>query len=120
MAGCTVEWADLQAQMDSMKRHPELDALFYKHAVEYLPNVTNPDQAWSALPIASTDVSNVSQIIPTTQLLIKIGRNELPPHTEEFKARAGTAEAEEALLTSIAIAYDAIHSYLSTNENAKK
>jgi metal-dependent amidase/aminoacylase/carboxypeptidase family protein len=103
-----------------MKRYPELDALFYKHATEYLPNVASPDQAWSTLPIASTDVSNVSQIIPTTQLLIKIGRNELPPHSEEFRSRAGTAEAEEALLTSVAIAYDAIRSYLSANEKAKK
>ena len=120
LTGCTVECADLQTSLDSMKRYPELDTLFYKHATEYVPNVTSPEQAWSAIPIASTDVGNVSQIIPTTQLLIKIGRDKLPPHSEEWRTRAGTAEAEEALLTSVAIAYDAIRSYLSVNENAKK
>ena len=117
MAGCTVEWLELLAPLDSLKRHPDLDSLYYKHALEYLPKITTPDQAWSTMPIASTDVGNVSQLIPTSQLLFKIGREGLPGHSEEWKQRAGTVEAEEAMLTSVAIAFEAIREYLSTNKS---
>ncbi len=117
MAGCTVEWLELLAPLDSLKRHPDLDSLYYKHALEYLPKITTPDQAWSTMPIASTDVGNVSQLIPTSQLLFKIGREGLPGHSEKWKQRAGTVEAEEAMLTSVAIAFEAIREYLLTNKS---
>jgi amidohydrolase len=119
MTGCSVEWSNLAAPLDSMKRYPELDNFYYRHALQYLPQVTSPDQAWSKLPIGSTDVANVSQIIPTTQFLFKIGREGLPGHSEEWKQQAGTFEAEQALLTSVAIAFDAINDYLSPSWSTK-
>jgi len=113
MAGCTVEWSRLGKFLDSFKRHPELEGLYYKHALEYLDKVSSPDESWSNLAVASSDISNVSQMIPTVHLSVKIGREGLPGHSEEWKECAGAVEAEEALLTSIAIAHDSIIEYLS-------
>ena len=117
MTGCTVEWSRLGQFLDSFKRHPELEGLYYKHALEYLDKVSSPDESWSNLAVASSDISNVSQILPTVHLSVKIGREGLPGHSEEWKMCAGTPEAEEALLTSIAIAHDSIVEYLSATED---
>jgi amidohydrolase len=113
MTGCSVEWSRLGKSMDSFKRHPHLEDLYYKHALDYLEKVGSPDESWSKLAVASSDICNVSQIIPTVHLSVKIGREGLPGHSEEWKACAGTRAAEEALLTSVAIAFDSINDYLS-------
>jgi metal-dependent amidase/aminoacylase/carboxypeptidase family protein len=120
MTGCTVKWSNVGPSLESMKRWPELEELYYRHSLEYLPKVSTPDQSWAKLPVAAADTANVSQLIPTAKLFIKIGREGLPGHSEELKQCAGTAEAEEALLTSIAIAYDCISEYLSSGGAAKK
>ena len=114
MTGCSVEWSRLGKSMDSFKRHPMLEVLYYKHAQEYLEKVGSPDESWSKLAVASSDICNVSQIMPTVHLSVKIGREGLPGHSKEWTACAGTSEAEEALLTSVAIAYDSILDYLSS------
>ena len=114
MTGCSVEWSRLGKSMDSFKRHSKLEELYYKHAQQYLEKVGPPDVSWSKLAVASSDICNVSQIIPTVHLSVKIGREALPGHSEEWRACAGTKEAEEALLTSVAIAHDSIIDYLSS------
>ena len=114
MTGCSVEWSRLGKFVDSFMRHPELEQLYYRHASQYLDNVVPPDETWSRLAVASSDISNVSQIIPTAHLSVKIGREGLPGHSEEWKECAGSREAEEALLTSIAIANDSIRDYLAS------
>ena len=120
MTGCTVEFSRLGKFMDSFKRHPELESLYHKHASEYLDKLGSPDESWSKLAVASSDICNVSQIVPTVHLSVKIGREGLPGHSEEWKQCAGTKEAEEALLTSIAIAYDSINDYLSSSSGPGK
>ncbi len=45
---------------------------------------------------------------------MKIGREGMPGHSEEWKQAAGTREAEEALMTAIAIGYDAVIDYCSS------
>ncbi|MEM0049907.1 MAG: amidohydrolase [Candidatus Bathyarchaeia archaeon] len=113
MTGSSVEYDYLGPKLDSMKRDKRLEELLFKHAKEYLPKVVSPDERWARIPDASGDLANVSQLIPTAQLLIKIGREGLPGHSEEWRDRAGSSEAEEALLTAIAIGYDSIREYLS-------
>ena len=117
MTGCSVEWSRLGKSMDAFKRHRDLEELYYRHASSYLNRVGSPDESWSKLAVASSDICNVSQIIPTVHLSVKIGREGLPGHSEEWKACAGTKEAEEALLTSVAIAYDSINDYLSSSKD---
>jgi amidohydrolase len=114
MTACSVEWTRLGKFLDAGRRHPELEALYYKHASDYLPKVGTPDESWAILPVASDDISNVSQIIPVAEMTAKIGREGLPRHSEEWKRCSGTPEAEEALLTSVAIAYETIKDYLTS------
>jgi len=114
MTGCSVKSSELAPRLDSAKRYPDLEEILYKHAMDYLPKVASPDLRWSRLPDASGDISNVTQIIPTAGLLMKIGREGLPGHSDEWRECAGSPEAEEALMTAIAIAYDSISEYLTT------
>ena len=50
MTGCSVQWSELGARLDSMKRHPELEEVCYRHSLEYLPKATTPDQGWARNP----------------------------------------------------------------------
>ena len=120
MTGCTVQSSELGTTLESMKRHPELEELCYRHALEYLPKATTPDQGWARFPVASGDITNVSQLIPTANLFIKIGPEGLAGHSDEWRECAGSVEVEEALLTSIAIAYDLISEYLSSRTAVRK
>jgi amidohydrolase len=114
MTGCKVESIALAPRTASAKRAPQLEKLIYRHASEYLARLEKPDELWRVLPTGSSDISNVSQEVPLGQLMIKIGREGLPGHSEEWRDRAGTLEAEEALLTSVAIGYDSILEYISS------
>jgi amidohydrolase len=119
MTGCSVKWSELGATLDSMKRNPQLEELCYRHSLEYLPKATTPDQAWARNPVASGDIANVSQLIPAVNLLIKIGHEGLAGHSDEWRECAGKPEAEEALLTAVAIGYDSISEYLTAGGTLK-
>ena len=65
---------------------------------------------WSRLGVAeveppkdrfgSSDVGNVSQVLPTIQPLVKIAREGTPIHSRAFEAEAVTALARQGLLTA--------------------
>ena len=118
MTGCAVQSSQLGTPLESMKRSPELEELCHRHSLEYLSKVSTPDQCWTRLPMASSDITNVSQIMPTVNMFIKIGREGLPGHSEEWKQCAGKPESEEAILTAIAIAYDSINEYIASKIQA--
>lgn len=116
MTGCTVEVEEIAPKLDSMKRSAVLDELIYRHSLNYLPKVASPEDKWGRVPVASGDLSNVSQIVPTGELQFKIGPKDLAGHSEEWRKCAGTRESEEALLTAIAIGYDSVNDYLHSRE----
>ena len=118
MTGCSVVYSQIGKALDEKKRAPELEQLYYKHAAEYLPKVIDADLAWSRFPNASSDMANVSQIIPVASMTMKIGREGLPGHSGEWRICAGTKEAEEALLTAIAISYDTICDYVNSQKGS--
>ncbi len=113
--GCEFEFKAVNHFLDSKKRAGEVEQFFYNAAVRYLDKVESPEVAWSLPARASTDVGNMSQVLPTTHLGIKIGEEDLPGHSEIFRDRAGAKEAEEALLTAVAIGYEAIQDYLEAH-----
>ncbi len=115
MNGCEYEFKSANPFLDSKKRADQLDQIFYEAAMRYLGKVESPEVAWSLPARASTDVGNMSQVLPTTHLGIKIGEEDLPGHSEIFRDCAGTKEAEEALLTAVAIGYEAIQDYLKVH-----
>lgn len=69
-----------------------------------------------AAGIGSTDVGNVSQVVPTIQPIIKIGDNSLVGHTPEFREAAKSKQGDEALvIASKALALTGLT--LLTDEN---
>ncbi len=118
MAGCEAEYKEMMPMLESFKRWPALEEILYSHATEYVQPVVSGTQAWLEFPVASSDMCNISQILPTAQLGMKIGREDIPGHSEEWRDAAGTPEAEEALLSSVAIAHDAILDYASRQSHS--
>jgi amidohydrolase len=51
----------------------------------------------------STDMGNVSQVVPSIHPFIKIGDSTLTPHTREFLEAAGSARAQHAMLDAAKI-----------------
>jgi len=110
---CSVEKAQLTPRLSPRKPDPYLDSIYLKYARKYLgKNVKSPEDAYGDMPRASSDVGNVSQLIPTVHLGVKVGPMGMPGHSEEMKHFSLTDEAQEALLTAVAIGYDSINDYL--------
>ncbi len=94
MAGCTVEIsvADICAEMNFNRT---LSEAFGRNAAELGHNV---------LPInttdggGSTDMGNVSQVVPAIHPFVKIGDSSLTPHTIEFREAARSEEAHNCAL----------------------
>ena len=109
---CTFEYKPLAPEMKPMKRNDMLDSIYYENATRYLGNiVVSPAEIYSRPPRASSDVGNVSQLIPTGHLGIKIGPVGIAGHSENFREAAITSQAQEALMTGIAIGHDSILQY---------
>lgn len=107
VAGCTMEVEALAPAMMPAARYPELDSLLHRHLSRYVA-VETPDETWARPPVASTDYGNVSQIIPSTHLSMKIAPAGVRPHMVEFKKYADPSMAEEPLLTAVSATCDAI------------
>lgn len=115
---CSLDKAQLTPRLCPRKPDLYLDSIYFKYARKYLGgNVKSPEEAYKDMPRASSDVGNVSQLIPTVHLGVKVGPKGMPGHSEEMKYFSLTDEAQEALLTAVAIGYDSINDYLN---NGKK
>ncbi|MCL4341924.1 MAG: amidohydrolase [Candidatus Thermoplasmatota archaeon] len=109
---CTFESSPLAPEMKPRKRNELLDSIYYQNAVKYVGNiVVSPKEFYERPPRASSDVGNVSQLIPTSHLGIKVGPVGMAGHSEHLRDSAITPQAHEALLTGIAIAHDSILQY---------
>lgn len=110
---CTFESKPLAPEMKPRKRNELLDSIYYQNAVKYVGNiVVSPKEFYERPPRASSDVGNVSQLIPTSHLGIKVGPVGMAGHSEHLRDSAITPQAQEALLTGIAIAHDSILQYI--------
>src|SRR5699024_8766035 len=78
---------------------PSFDDLFFQHAKEAgVPDEEIETEQRTSL--GSSDVGNVSQVIPTIQPTVAISETYIDGHTEEYKAAAKSKK----VLASIAIA----------------
>ena len=110
---CTFENKPLAPEMKPRKRNDLLDSIYYQNAVKYVGNIViSPKEFYERPPRASSDVGNVSQLIPTSHLGIKVGPVGMAGHSEHLRDSAITPQAQEALLTGIAIAHDSILQYI--------
>jgi amidohydrolase len=91
--GCTVEVVDLEAPYEPLKRNDTLLGLFRTNmatigAVESPPFTDR---------LASSDIGNVSQVIPAIQPMIQIAPTGTPIHSRAFEAAAVSPLARQGM-----------------------
>ncbi|HFD1814966.1 TPA: M20/M25/M40 family metallo-hydrolase [Enterococcus hirae] len=97
--GTSYEFGLFQNAVDHMIPTPSFDELFFTHAKAAGVPETEIDVT-EKTSLGSSDVGNVSQVIPTIQPTISISDEYIAGHSEEFKAAAKSEKG----LASIAIA----------------
>ena len=81
----------------------------YRHAAESLGRSFALDDDGVAKPTISTDMANVSLVVPSIHPLLAIPTNGAVNHQPEFTAACITKEADQAMIDgSIALALTAI------------
>lgn len=96
--------------------HDDAMATFYKRNSEALGRPFPSLGEWETRPTGSTDMGNVSRVVPSIHPMI--GINSLPAvnHQPEFTAHCVTADADKALIDgALAMAWTCID--LATNES---
>ena len=94
MAGATVEISMLPICTE-MNFNRTLSEAFGRNAASLGHKVLPIDTLFGG---GSTDMGNVSQVVPAIHPFVKIGDSTLTPHTREFLEAAGTQRAQEGML----------------------
>ena len=97
--GATYEFGLFQNAVDDVIVTPLFDEVFFRHAEEAGVPETEIQERDSSSK-GSSDVGNVSQVIPTIQPTVSIADEYIAGHSEEFKAAARSPKG----LSSIGIA----------------
>ncbi|MBZ9622279.1 M20 family metallopeptidase [Clostridium sp. FP2] len=92
--GCLVNIIAFQNKVDNMLKNSAFDDIF----VENLKFLGFDLDIQNASGIGSSDVGNISHIVPTIQPTIKIGPDTLVGHTSEFCDAAISKQGDEALI----------------------
>lgn len=71
-------------------------------------------------PSGSTDEANVSKVVPTGHLDIKIGYPGIPAHSDDFRKAADPDVAGESLIKGVIVASRAIEKIMNDEEILKK
>ncbi|XP_064393683.1 xaa-Arg dipeptidase-like [Halichondria panicea] len=93
--GCQIELREPKPMYLNLKSNPFMSDLYFKNATE----LGCTKMAMEAEGSASTDMGNVSHIVPSIHPCYAIGSGEVN-HTREFTAVANTPEAHTATLTA--------------------
>ena len=94
--GATYKFGLFQNSVDNTVLTPSFDAIYEKHLLAYGEEITQEIPAKGG---GSTDVGNISQVVPTIQPHISISDSYIAGHSIEFKA----ASRSEKGLDSIAL-----------------
>jgi amidohydrolase len=94
-SGATVDFHHYEPLFEAMNNNAVMGSLFAKHLQElgYPVEYLKPTQRGG-----STDVGNVSQIVPTIHPSIAIGADQLSAHTREFAEATVSSQGEKALM----------------------
>ena len=98
-AGARYEFGLFQNSVDDVIVTPSFDELFFNHLAQ-LNIPTEEIETEIRTSLGSSDVGNVSQVVPTIQPTVSISDDYIAGHSEEFKAAAKSEKG----LASIAIA----------------
>jgi metal-dependent amidase/aminoacylase/carboxypeptidase family protein len=106
--GCTVGYEKLSPDYSHMEADPELVAAYRVNA-ESLGRNFAADDADAPLPTFSTDMANVSLVVPTIHPLMGIETGGAVNHQHEFAAACITPSADAAVRDgALALAWTAI------------
>jgi amidohydrolase len=106
--GCTVAYEELSPAYTHMEADADLLAL-YRHNAEELGRTFEADDADAPLPTFSTDMANVSLVVPTIHPLVGIETNGAVNHQHEFAAACISPSADSAVRDgALAMAWTAI------------
>lgn len=107
--GATYKFGLFQNSVDNTIMTPSFDAIYEKHLVEYGEKITQEIPAKGG---GSTDVGNVSQVIPTIQPHISISDSYIAGHSIEFKEAARSEKGLDSIVLGTKVlartAYDLI------------
>ena len=94
--GCEYKFGLFQNSVDDVVPTPLFDDLFFEQVAAYGidPQEIETDTRNS---LGSSDVGNVSQVVPTIQPTISISDTPIPGHSEEFKAAAGSPKGYQSI-----------------------
>jgi amidohydrolase len=106
--GASLEVVELGHQFSHMESDPDI-LLHYRHAAEALGRDFFLDDEEAPRPTLSTDMANVSLVVPSIHPLLMIPTNGAINHQPEFTAASATPEADQAIIDgAIALANTAI------------
>jgi len=111
-SGCSVTYEELSPVYSHMEADPELVAAYRLNA-EALGRTFEADDEDAPLPTFSTDMANVSLVVPTIHPLIGIETHGAVNHQHEFAAACITPSADRAVRDgAVAMAWTAIDAAL--------
>ncbi|MGL5542095.1 MAG: M20 family metallopeptidase [Fusobacteriaceae bacterium] len=94
ITGCQVKISNFQNRVDNLIPTEYFDTLY----AETLEKLGEKASSVPRKSMGSTDVGNVSHVIPTIHPTIKICDNPIPAHTHEFAAAASSSKGDEAVI----------------------
>lgn len=97
---CSITIKELAPVTSSFRKNRELDVALYESAKDVIEELKHPDTEVGH-PIGSSDIGNVSQVIPTSQLLVKIADEGTALHTKALLEAAKTDYARKAMIRAI-------------------
>ena len=94
ITGCKEKVSSFQNMVDNIVPTPEFDKLYVEVAKEFGIDVIADERDGRG----SSDVGNVSHVIPTIQPYIKICGHNVVGHSQEFCSAAGSSEGDKAVI----------------------
>ncbi len=116
--GTSLEIRDLMPMYTEYRPNKTLDLLLYNELQNLNIDTLNIDTIVDAAN-GSTDEANVSLMVPTGHVDMKIGTN-LPGHSEEFREAANPGKAGKNLIKTINATSNAIMEIIENKEILKK
>lgn len=106
--GCTLHW-ELESKAYAEFTHDEQGLAFYMQNAEALGRVFQPEAPGAEMATASTDMGNVSRVVPSIHPYIGLDTFPVLNHQREFAEHTVGAVADKALLDgATALAWTAI------------
>jgi len=91
--GAELEISSFEPSMDKMINNPTLSETSRKNWERFTTNILDEIK-----PLGSSDVVNVSHVVPTIQPMISIAPEGILPHTKEFVEARVSEKAHQALI----------------------